>query len=80
MGVSTQTVRRRLAKEGTSFNAIKSQVRRDLSMNYLGNVDFSIEEVAIQVGYSEPAAFIRAFKSWTGVSPARFRKVINAPR
>ncbi|GAA5316771.1 MAG: AraC family transcriptional regulator [Candidatus Pelagadaptatus aseana] len=79
MGISSQTIRRRLAKEGTSFNAIKSQVRRDIAMNALGNRDASIEDVTIQAGYSEPAAFIRAFKSWTGVSPARFRKMINAP-
>jgi AraC-like DNA-binding protein len=77
MAISSQTIRRRLAKEGTSFNTIKSQVRRDIAMNGLGNNDYSIEEVAIQAGYSEPAAFIRAFKSWTGVSPAKFRKLLN---
>jgi len=73
MDLSTQTLRRRLTKEGTSFNAIKSQVRRDIAMHALGHPELSIEEVAIQTGYSEPAAFIRAFKSWTGFTPAKFR-------
>ncbi|BFM17118.1 AraC family transcriptional regulator [Maricurvus nonylphenolicus] len=74
MGISTQTIRRKLTKEGTSFNNIKSQVRRDIAMHALGNPELSIEEVAIQAGYSEPAAFIRAFKSWTGFTPAKFRQ------
>ncbi|MCG8673016.1 MAG: AraC family transcriptional regulator [Pseudomonadales bacterium] len=78
MGVSSQTIRRRLAKEGTSFNSIKSQVKREIAMNALGDIGLSIEEVAVRSGYSEPAAFIRAFKSWTGISPAKFRKVINS--
>jgi AraC-like DNA-binding protein len=76
LGVSTQTVRRRLSKEGTSFNTIRSQLKRDLSINALGNLDLSIEEVALQTGYSEPAAFIRAFGDWTGISPAKFRKLL----
>jgi AraC-like DNA-binding protein len=73
MSISTQTIRRRLTKEGTSFNNIKSQVRRDIAMHALGNPELTIEEVAIQAGYSEPAAFIRAFKAWTGFTPAKFR-------
>ncbi|MEC8428074.1 MAG: AraC family transcriptional regulator [Pseudomonadota bacterium] len=79
MEVTSQTIRRWLASEGTSFNAIKSQVRRDIAMNALGNHDLSIEEVAIQAGYSEPAAFIRAFKSWSGLSPSKFRKLLTSP-
>lgn len=74
MGISSQTIRRKLTKEGTSFNNIKSQVRRDIAMHALGNPELSIEAVAIQAGYSEPAAFIRAFKSWTGFTPAKFRQ------
>jgi AraC-like DNA-binding protein len=42
-------------------------------MHALGNPELTIEEVAIQAGYSEPAAFIRAFKAWTGFTPAKFR-------
>ncbi|NIB44690.1 AraC family transcriptional regulator [Pseudomaricurvus alkylphenolicus] len=74
MEVTTKTIRRRLAKEGTSFNAIKSQIRRDIAMHALGNKDLSIEAIAIQTGYSEPSAFIRAFKTWTGFTPAKFRQ------
>jgi AraC-like DNA-binding protein len=74
LDLGPQTIRRRLAKEGTSYNSIKSRVKRDVAMRALNDPDLTIEEVAIRIGYSEPAAFIRAFKSWTGFSPARFRR------
>ena len=74
--ISSQTLRRRLAAEGTSFNQLKSQVRRDIAMNALGDTSLSIELVAELTGYSEPAAFIKAFKIWTDMTPARFRKLI----
>jgi len=72
-----QTIRRRLAKEGTSFNCIKTQVKQDIAMSSLSNPQLSLEEISIRSGYSKPAAFIRAFKTWTGFSPARFRKGIS---
>lgn len=77
MKLGEQTIRRRLAREGTSFNCIKTQVKQDIAMISLGNPHLSIEEIALRTGYSKPAAFIRAFKTWTGFSPAKFRKRIN---
>lgn len=74
LDIGAQTLRRLLSKEGTSFHDIKSQVRRDFAMHYLDTPELSIEEISALIGYSEPASFIRAFKSWTGFSPARFRK------
>jgi len=74
MKLGEQTIRRRLAREGTSFNCIKTQVKQDIAMISLGNPHLSIEEISLRAGYSKPAAFIRAFKTWTGFSPAKFRK------
>lgn len=74
LGISTQTVRRYLVKEGSSFNAIKSQVKRDIAIHALGNPALSVEEVSYHAGYSDSASFIRAFKSWTGFTPTKFRQ------
>lgn len=69
-----QTLRRRLSAEGTTFKEIKNQLRRDTALHYLGKQGLSIEEIAHRSGFSESSAFIRAFKSWTGVTPYAYRK------
>jgi AraC-like DNA-binding protein len=72
--VHPQTLRRRLAGEGTTFKDIKNQVRRDTALHFLGKQGLSIEEIAHRAGFSESSAFIRAFKGWTGVTPYTYRK------
>jgi len=69
-----QTLRRRLAGEGTSFMDIKNRLRRDTALHFLGKHGLSIEEIAHRSGFSESSAFIRAFKGWTGVTPYCYRK------
>ena len=69
-----QTLRRRLAQEGTSFNEIKAQCRQDTALYYLGKTNLSIEQIAQRTGFSEASAFTRAFKTWTGMSPHRYRQ------
>lgn len=72
--VHPQTLRRRLAAEGSSYKELKNQLRRDTALHYLGKRSLSIEEVAHRAGFSESSAFIRAFKGWTGVTPYTYRK------
>ena len=72
--VHPQTLRRRLSSEGVTFKEIKSQVRRDTALHFLGKQGLSIEEIAHRAGFSESSAFIRAFKGWTGVTPYTYRK------
>ena len=72
--VHPQTLRRRLAAEGTTFKDIKNQVRRDTALHFLGKQGLSIEEISHRAGFSESSAFIRAFKGWTGVTPYTYRK------
>tara|TARA_R110002072_G_scaffold4245_11_gene30094 strand:- start:7679 stop:8680 length:1002 start_codon:yes stop_codon:yes gene_type:complete len=74
LGVHPQTLRRRLAGEGTTFKDIKNQVRRDTALHFLGKQGLSIEEISHRAGFSESSAFIRAFKGWTGVTPYTYRK------
>ncbi len=74
LNTSTQTLRRRLKDEDTSFQAIKDQVRRDLAIYHLSENKFSINEIALKVGFTEPSTFHRAFKKWTGVTPGDYRQ------
>lgn len=70
---SPQTLRRRLREEGTSFQEIKDQLRRDLAIYHLGRDALSIQAIAEQLGFSEASAFHRAFKKWTGLTPGAYR-------
>ncbi|MBI3677349.1 MAG: AraC family transcriptional regulator [Proteobacteria bacterium] len=73
MGLSRQTIYRNLKAEGTSFEKVLDELRHKMSLNYLSNKKVSVNETAYLVGFSEPAAFSRAFKRWTGKSPREMR-------
>lgn len=74
LNTSTQTLRRRLKDENTSFQEIKDQVRRDMAIYHLTQNKLSINEIALKVGFTEPSTFHRAFKKWTGVTPGDYRQ------
>ena len=71
--VSVRTLQRNLRDEGVSFSDVLSEVRRELAVGYLRAGDHSVTEVTYLLGFSETAAFSRAFKRWTGVAPSQFR-------
>jgi AraC-like DNA-binding protein len=73
LGMSRQTLYRRLKAEGTTFEEVLEAKRRQLAIRYLGMDRISVKAAAYRLGFSEPAAFSRAFKRWTGVSPTDFR-------
>lgn len=73
LGTSPQVLRRRLAEEGTSYQQIKDAVRRELALELLSRREVAIADIAERTGFTEPAAFSRAFKKWCGLSPAQFR-------
>ncbi|KEQ14113.1 AraC family transcriptional regulator [Endozoicomonas numazuensis] len=77
MSLNPQTLRRRLRREGSSFDIIKSHIRRDIAIHHLGDNQQTIEDIAEAAGYTEPSSFIRAFKSWTGFTPLQFRKGLD---
>ncbi|WP_437710833.1 AraC family transcriptional regulator [Sorangium sp. So ce448] len=70
--MSPRTLQRRLGDEGTSVHALLDEVRRGRAAALL-DADMAIGEVAYLLGYSEPSAFHRAFRRWTGVTPEAFR-------
>ena len=69
MLVSRQTLYRQLRAEGVTFEVVLDELRRSLALQYLGGRRTSVNETAYLVGFSDPAAFSRAFKRWTGKSP-----------
>jgi len=71
LGMSRQTLYRRLREEGVTFEAVLEAKRRQLAIRYLGFDRLSVKTVAYKLGFSDPAAFSRAIKRWTGISPSR---------
>lgn len=69
MGVSRQTLYRRLKAEGVTFEQVLDALRHRLALRYLRQ-GLSVKEAAYRLGFSEPASFSRAFKRWTGRSPS----------
>ena len=78
LNLTAATMRRRLHEEGTSYQSIKDQLRRDLAIGYLSHTDRSVMEIALELGFSERSAFHRAFRKWTGASPGEFRRTLQA--
>jgi AraC-like DNA-binding protein len=74
MGMSRQTLYRRLKTEGVTFESTLDDLRRRMALDYLGARRVSVNETAYLVGFSDPAAFSRAFKRWTGRSPREARR------
>jgi AraC-like DNA-binding protein len=75
LGISSATLRRRLDDERSSIRSIKEQARMELALQYLDRSALSIDELAAHLDFSSSKAFTRAFKSWKGVTPARYRDV-----
>ena len=73
LNMSARTLRRRLEKEGTSYQRIKDNARRDAAISLLSREGLTVSEVAERVGFSDPSAFHRSFKKWTGQSPGSYR-------
>ena len=76
--MSAPTLRRRLKREGTTFQQLKDQCRREAAQEYLARADLSINAVASQLGFTDPSAFHRSFKKWTGQTPGEYRAATAA--
>jgi AraC-like DNA-binding protein len=75
---SPRTLKRRLQEEGTTFQDLLDAVRCDLAKRYLEEQRLALGEVSFLLGFSEPSAFHRAFKRWTGKTPLAYRQAPSA--
>jgi AraC-like DNA-binding protein len=71
--MASTTLRRRLDAEGTSYQQIKDELRRDAAIHQLCTTTLSIADIGSLLGFQEPSAFHRAFKKWSGVQPGEYR-------
>ena len=74
LGMSGRTLQRRLADQNCAFQALVDEARQDLAERLLRRTDYALAEVAFLTGFSEQSAFTRAFKRWSGRTPAHYRK------
>jgi AraC-like DNA-binding protein len=75
LNMTSRTLRRRLARENSSYQEILAEVRYELAREYLATSSLPMEEISQLLGYSAPANFSNAFKRWHGSSPREFRQV-----
>jgi AraC-like DNA-binding protein len=73
LGVSSRTLQRRIAEEGATFRELLAEARRELARTYLREPSIEINQLAHLVGYEDPNSFYRAFRSWEGTTPGRWR-------
>jgi len=73
LSMSTQNMRRLLREEGTSVTKLKEDLLRDAAVTALVRGDETVAQLAERLGFSEPSAFHRAFRRWTGSSPGAYR-------
>lgn len=71
------TLRRKLREEGTSFQSLLDNMRKDLALGYMRDTQMSFGEIAYVLGFSTPGAFQRAFKRWTQETPGDYRRRIS---
>lgn len=76
LGVSPRSLQRRLREEGTSFSRVREDVQRTLAERYLRQ-PLSLTEISFLLGFSEPSAFHRAFRRWTGRTPVEHRRALG---
>lgn len=74
MNVSERTLRRHLKEEGSNFQTLISDLRCTLACEYLKDLNLSILDIALLLGYSEHSSFTAAFKTWQGETPMAYRK------
>ena len=72
-GMSVRSLQRRLASEGLTFSRLVDEVRLEMAVPQLRDPDIRLTDIALSLGYSDPAHVTRAFGRWAGVSPSEYR-------
>ena len=74
LAMSERTLRRRLRDQGTTYQALLDELRSELAQNYVAHSRDPFEVIAERLAFADPSAFFRAFRRWTGTTPAQFRE------
>lgn len=77
MNISPRHLRRKLSQEGTSYEHLVDEVRRETAMRMIGEGQLSLTSIAYELGFLDPSSFTRAFRRWTGMSPTSFRQQVS---
>jgi AraC-like DNA-binding protein len=73
LNMTSRTLRRKLIAEGSRFQQLKDNVKRDRAIGLFKQPHLSVAQIGLAIGFTEPATFSRAFKNWTGVSPSIYQ-------
>lgn len=73
LSMDRRTLNRRLGEVGTTFRAVADEMRFGMARHLLADTELSLAEISAALGFSEPAAFTRAFERWSGVAPSVWR-------
>ena len=68
-----RTLSRHLAREGVTFQQLVDEIRFAIARDLLANTDMALDQISVVLRYSEPSAFTRAFRRWSGQSPSAWR-------
>jgi AraC-like DNA-binding protein len=80
LGMTSRTLQRKLAEEGTSFREVRDATLWEAVEVLLSNPSLKIEAIALSVGFSDVAAFSKAFRRWKGYPPTRYRETIASAK
>ncbi|PYB69809.1 MULTISPECIES: AraC family transcriptional regulator [Rhizobium] len=78
LGMSERTLRRRLAESSVSFQGLLDDLRKNRALELLANPHMSVEQIAFNVGFTDPHNFRRAFRRWTGTTPGALRNDVSS--
>ena len=80
IGCNMRKLQRKLATEQTTYSEVVDNVRCRAAMSRLRDSELNLNEIALRLGYSEHAAFTRAFRRWNGITPNEYRaRAVNTP-
>jgi AraC-like DNA-binding protein len=68
-----RTLSRHLAREGVSFQQVTNEIRFAIACDLLTNTDMALDQISVVLRFSEPSAFTRAFRRWSGQTPSAWR-------
>lgn len=77
LNISAATIQRHLKSEGSSYQQLKNEIRRDMAIDLLTHTEQSLREISNTLHFQDSSAFHRAFKKWTGLSPGAYRHQKN---